>query len=49
MPFLCGRITEQQYHASTLGSWHTKVSIFWCHKGSFKGGTFKFRTICVGI
>jgi hypothetical protein len=20
------------------GSWHTKVSIFWCHKGSLGGG-----------
>jgi hypothetical protein len=22
----------------TLGSWHTKVSIFWCQKGSLGGG-----------
>jgi len=31
------------------GSWHTKMSIFWCHKGNFGGGTFKFSTIYVGI
>jgi len=39
-------------YIKALGSWHTKVSIFWCHKGSLgEGGGFyfKFGTICVGI
>jgi hypothetical protein len=32
---------------SSQGWLHTRQSIFWFHRGSFYGGTFKFDIICV--